>query len=179
MKEQNVAKSYARALFQLGKEQNVDVASELTKLTEVINQSNQLENLLFLDIFNAEEKSDVLAKIYQKLQTSKLTSTFVNFLIEEERISLLPLIFKDIIVIDDHQKGFLRGTIEGNEDSIPSEVKAKLTSFIESKIGKKAELNYSQNSNISAGYRVTVEDLQLDASVENQLNKLKEQVLND
>lgn len=179
MKEQTVAKSYARAIYQLGKEQKIDVAQELTKLTEVINQSNQLESLLFLDIFTVEEKSDVLAKIGAKLQLSKLTTSFINFLIDEERFSLLPLIFKDIIVQDDHEKGFLRGTIEGNEGEISSEVKTKLTNFIEKKLGKKATLTYSQNSNISAGYRVTVEDLQLDASVENQLNKLKEQVLND
>lgn len=179
MKEQNVAKSYARALYQLGAEHKVDVAKELTSLTEVINHSNQLESLLFLDIFTIEEKTDVLAKITGKLNFSKLSTSFINFLIDEERISLLPLIFKDLIVLDDHNKGFLRGTIEGNDADLPADIRNKLTAFIEKKIGKKTELTYQSNANISAGYRVTVEDLQLDASVENQLNKLKEQVLND
>lgn len=179
MKEQTVAKSYAKALYDLGLEQKIDVAADLTKLTETINQSNQLENLLFLSVFTIEEKIDVLKKVTAKLGLSSLTTTFIQFLVDEERISLLPLIYKNLMVIDDHQKGFLRGTIEGNESEIPQDVANKLVAFIEKRIGMKTELTYVRNEQMTAGYRVTVEDLQLDASVDNQLNKLKEQVLND
>ena len=54
----------------------------------------------------------------------------------------------------------------------------KITAYLKGKINKDCKLDYVKNGKITAGYRVTVEDLQLDASLDNQLNKFKETVLN-
>ena len=178
MKEQIIAKAYAQSLVELSEELKLDLASELTKLNEAINKSNDFETLLFLDVFTAEEKWGVLDVVMGKLGLSQITKNFMHFLIEEKRIGLMPMIFKNVIVIDDHKKGFLRGTIEGSEDTIPDDVKEKLKAYLQQKLGRSAILEYSKNENVSAGYRVTVEDLQLDASLENQLEKFKESVLN-
>ncbi len=178
MKEQIIAKAYAQSLVELSEELKLDLAGELTTLNEAINKSNDLETLLFLDVFTAEEKLSVLDVVMGKLNLSQITKNFMQFLIQEKRIGLMPMIFKNVIVIDDHKKGFLRGTIEGSEESIPSDVKEKLKSYLQQKLGREAILEYKKNENVSAGYRVTVEDLQLDASLENQLEKFKESVLN-
>lgn len=178
MKEQIVSKSYAKALLSLATDANIEIAKELTTLSEAINTSNDLENLLFLDVFTSEEKSLIINEIITKLGLSGLLKNFVNFLIDEKRLGLFPLIFKEVIVIDDHNKGFLRGVIEGYDEQISPELKNKLLDYLKPKLGKNVELEYKKNSNITAGYRVTVEDLQLDASVDNQLSKLKENVLN-
>lgn len=178
MKEQIIAKAYAQSLVELSEENKLDLAGELTTLTETINKSNDLERLLFLEVFTAEEKLSVLDAVMAKLNLSQMTKNFMHFLVQEKRIGLMPMIFKNVIVIDDHKKGFLRGTIEGSEENIPADVKEKLKSYLKSKLGKEPVLEYSRNENISAGYRVTVEDLMLDASLENQLEKFKESVLN-
>lgn len=178
MKEKVIAKIYANTLLDLGKENNVDMAAELTKLTEVINASNDLENVLFLDVFTADEKSDVLKTITQKLSLSSITTNTLLYMINEKRIALLPLIFKEIMVVDDHNKGFIRGTIEGSTDSISEEYKEKLIGALKNNIeGKQAILDYKKNENVTAGYKVTVGDFQLDATVDNQLRSFKESVL--
>jgi F-type H+-transporting ATPase subunit delta len=178
MKEQTIAKAYAKSIYQLGADSKIDIASELTKLTEVINQSNQLETVLFLDVFTQEEKASVAQEIMKKLNLSALATHFVRYLIDEKRLNLLPLVFKEVIVLDDHSRGFLRGVVEGASEKADEQAVAKIKEYLESKIGKKIELNYSQSSQVTAGYRVTVDDLQLDASLDNQLNKLREQILN-
>jgi len=43
MKEANVARAYAQSIYTLGEEQGVAITDELTKLTEVINENNDLE----------------------------------------------------------------------------------------------------------------------------------------
>ena len=177
MKEQIIAKAYAQAIVEMSDEMKLDLTSELTKLTETINKSNDLETLLFLEVFTAEEKLAVLEAVMNKLGLSATTKNFMNLLIEEQRIGLMPMIYKNVVVIDDHRKGFLRGTIEGAEASIPDDVKNKLKSYLQQKLGKEAILEYKQSNNVTAGYKVTVEDLQLDASLENQLEKFKESVL--
>ncbi len=178
MKEQIISKSYAQSLVELSEELKLDLAKELTTLTEAINSNNNLETLLFLDVFTNEEKWSVLEVVTTKLGLSEIMKNFLHFLIQEKRIGILPLIFKDVIVIDDHKKGFLRGTIEGSEAQLSDEVKNKLKSYLQKKLGKEAVLTYKQNDSVSAGYKVTVEDLQLDASLDHQLENFKESVLN-
>lgn len=178
MKEQIIAKAYAQSIVELSEELKLDLAAELTTLNEAINKSNDLETLLFLDVFTVEEKLSVLDVVMDKLKLSQITKNFLHFLIQEKRIGLMPMIFKNVIVIDDHKKGFLRGTIEGSEESIPADVKEKLKAYLHQKLGREAILEYKKSENVSAGYKITVEDLQLDASLENQLEKFKESVLN-
>jgi F-type H+-transporting ATPase subunit delta len=56
MKELTVAKVYAKSLLEIGDEHKVNIADELTLFTETINKSNDLENILFLDVFTTDEK---------------------------------------------------------------------------------------------------------------------------
>ncbi len=178
MKEQIIAKAYAQSIVELAEENKLDLPKELTTLTETINKSNELETVLFLDVFTAEEKWSVLEAVANKLGLSQITKNLLNFLINEKRIGLFPMIFKNVIVIDDHKKGFLRGTIEGSESQINDSIKNELKSYLNKKLGKDVVLTYEQNEKITAGFRVTVEDLQLDATLENQLEKFKSDVLN-
>lgn len=180
MKEANIAKVYAQSFLDLGKANNISMAEELTKLTETINASNDLENVLFLDVFTNEEKIGVFADIAEKIGLSKITIASIKYLIEEKRIGILPLIFKEVIVIDDHEKGFLRGVIEGPSDDITDEYRKKLLEAIKKQLGgKEPILEYRKNDNITAGFKVTVDDLQLDATVDNQLRHFKGSVLGE
>lgn len=178
MKEAIVAKAYAQALIQLGEETNTNVAADMTALTEAINASNDLENVLFIDVFTVEEKAAVLIDVMKKLKLSTVSTNFLQFLLQEKRIHLFPLIFKEVIVIDDHKRGFLRGVVEGADDAPNAAYVEKIKTYLQQKIGKEIQLTYSKNEDISAGYRVTVEDLQLDTTLENQLNQFKDSVLN-
>jgi len=179
VKDNNTAKVYAKTLDLLGQEKGVDFAKELTTLTEVINTSNDLENVMFLDVFTVEEKIAVFNDIASKVSLNPLVASSVKYLITEKRISLLPLIFKEIVVMDDDKKGFLRGTIEGSSSQISDEEVAKLKKAITSKVGnKELKLDYKENKNITTGYKITVADYQLDATVDNQLQNLKQTILN-
>lgn len=179
MREQAVAKVYAKALLELGDESKISIADELTKLTEVINASNELENVLFLEVFTTEEKKAVFTEIANKISLSGITSETIKFLIDEKRVGILPLIVKEVIVIDDERRGFIKGTIEGNADQIDEGTKAKIVSFIKEKLGREPKLDFKTNKNMTAGYKVTVEDLQLDASLDNQLEQFKNSVLSE
>ena len=175
----SVAKVYAKSFLELGDEKNIKIADEMIKLTEVINKSNDLENVLFLEVFTMDEKKSIFAEVAKKLDLSQLSSEAIKYLIDEKRIGLLPLIIKEIIVIDDERRGFIKGTIEGNGAQIDEALKAKIVTFLKKKIGRDPTLEYVQNNNISAGYKVTVGDLQLDASLDNQLEQFKQSILSE
>ena len=178
MKESIVAKAYASSIYKLGDELNIDVTKELTDLTILINENNNLETVMFLDVFTIEEKTAVINDVLSKMDASSLIKNIIGFLLQEKRLGILPLIFKEVTVLDDHKKGFLRGVIEGREEKIPEDIKAQLVSYLKTKVRSEPVLSYKQNEKLTAGYRVTVEDLQLDATLDNQLNKLKSEILN-
>lgn len=180
MKEQNIARIYAQSFIELGKQNNVDTAEEMTKLNDVINASNDLENVLFLDVFTNEEKLSVLDAVCEKISLAPIIKAAVDYIVQEKRISLMPLIYKEIIVIDDHEKGFLRGTIQGSNDQISETEKEKLLGSLKKYIGdKKIIVEYKKSEEISAGYKITLDNLQLDASVDGQFENLKNEILNN
>ncbi len=179
MKEKIVSRAYAKAMSELASQANIDIAKEMTELSELINKCNDLENVLFLQLFSNKEKTDVLNELFNKSNLSDLLKNFLAFLIDEGRIGLFPLIFKEVIIEDDNKKGFLKGTVEGVKSEITEEALDQLSKYLEKETSKKVELIYQQNKKITAGYKVTVEDLQLDASIDKQLETFKEQVLND
>lgn len=179
MSLQNISWTYAKAITQLAEERKLDIAKELTDFTTIINKNNDLETLLFSDVFTVEEKRDVLVEVIKKFNISSMVSDLLFFLLQEKRIGVFPLVFKDVIVIDDDKKGFLRGVIEGPGTSIDESQKKKITSYLKEKLNKEVELEFVSSTKITAGYRITVEDLQLDASLENQLDKFKESLLTD
>lgn len=179
MKEKAVARVYAKSLLELGDERKVDIAGELIKLTEVINKSNELENVMFLELFTLEEKKVVFNEVAIKMALSPITTETVKYLIDEKRIGILPLIIKEVVVMDDERKGFMKGTIEGTDVSIDPAFKTKIEGFLKNKFGRQPHLDYVQNTNLSAGYKVTVEDLQLDASLDNQLEQFKNSILSE
>lgn len=178
MKDSNIAKVYANTFIELAISENIDVANELTDLTAVINMSNELENILFLEVFTDEEKISVFSDVSKKIGLSQTIESAVKYLINEKRIGLLPLIYKEVIVQDDAKKGFLRGIIEGSTDDLSGEYRDKLIAAIKKEVGDvNPILSYEKNENITAGYKVTVGDLQLDATVDNQLKSFKESIL--
>ena len=144
MKESIVAQAYAKSIYALGEEQKIDVTEELTKLTEVINENNDLETVLFLDVFSYEEKLSVLSDVLEKLGTTSLVKNVISFLMSENRIGLLPIIFKEVVVIDDHKKGFIRGVIEGREDVANPEMTEKMIAYLADKVGAKPILTYKK-----------------------------------
>ena len=179
MRELTVAKVYAKSLLELGDEHKIKLADELIRLTETINKSNQLENVLFMEVFTLEEKKNVFIEVAKKLDLSQITTETIKFLIDEKRIGLLPLIIKEVIVMDDERRGFIKGTIEGTAAQVDPAFKAKIESFLKAKLKREPHLDYVQNNNLSAGYKVTVEDLQLDASLDNQLQQFKQSILGE
>ena len=78
---------------------------------------------------------------------------------------------------EDLADGFITGTIEGNEETPDQEVIEKLKSYLEKDLKQIAKLNYVKNENISAGYKITAGDLQLDATLENQFDRLRKNIL--
>ena len=177
MKNETISRSYALALLEISEETSVDVKSDLDQLWALIRESSEFESLLFMDVFSIEERKSVLIDVFKKLTISDLTKNFCMFLIENKRFSLFPSIFTSLTMEKDLADGFITGTVEGSELNPESDVLEKLKTHIEKELKQIAKLEYKQNENITAGYKITCGDLQLDATLENQFERLRKDIL--
>lgn len=179
MKSSQVAKIYARSLFSLGIEEKINVTDDAHRVQDLILSCNDLENLLYLEIFTALEKRNVLESIFLKIQISKLMQNFLLFLVEEKRIRFFPAIFQELMLLDDMEHGIIRGVIEGSQDTLADNDRDKISAYLMKKIGRKPELSYQKSQNVLAGVRVYAEDLQFDASIDYQLEQFKQSLLGE
>ena len=177
MKNETISRSYALALLEISEEESIDVKADLDKIWSLIRESSELESLLFMDVFSVEERKDVLDLIFEKSQLNKLTTNFIYFLIENKRFSLFPSIYTSLTMEKDLADGFITGIVEGSEESPDNEVIEKLKAHIEKELKQIAKLDYKQNDKITTGYKITCGDLQLDATLENQFDRLRKDIL--
>ncbi len=154
-----------------------DFLKELEHFVELLNKSSDLETILFHPLFRLDEKKPILLDVVEKSNYSKLFSEFLVFLLDEKRLGLIPQIYKELIVIEDEEKGFLKGTIEGHEDQIDQDKLLKVVSWLKQKLKISPVLNYEKNPQITAGYKVTVGDFQLDVSLDHQLDEFVKTIL--
>jgi len=176
MKEQIIAQTYAQAIRSISKDEGFDAVEELVKFNSAINVSSDLEQILFLEAFSDEEKSGVLEDITNKLGVHKTIQNFMKYLISEKRINLINMIYKEVVILDDDEKGFLKGTIEGASENVDEPTKKKIIEHLEKKLNKKVNLSYIKNKKITAGYRVNAGDYLMDASLDNQFDEFKKTI---
>ena len=177
MNDSKVSRSYALALLEIGKENDIEVKEQLDSFWELVRTSNDLESLLFMDVFTIDERVSVLNLIFDKLNLNELIQNFLMFLVENKRISLLPSIYTFVTIEKDLTDGFITGVVEGNEKDPDSGVIEKLKGHLEKELKQIAKLEYKQNKKITAGYKITCGDLQLDATLENQFDRLRKNIL--
>jgi F-type H+-transporting ATPase subunit delta len=177
MKNETISRSYALALLEISNESKIDVKLDLDKVWTLIRESSEFEALLFMDVFSIEERKSVLASVFEKVELESLTKNFILFLIENKRFSLFPSIYTRLTMEKDLADGFITGVVEGSEEDPDNEVIEKLKTHIEKELKQIAKLEYKQNSQITTGYKITCGDLQLDATLENQFDRLRKDIL--
>ena len=177
MKEQVVARAYAKAIVQIGKKKKIDISKELVRFSQMMEGCDRLRHVISSGMFTMEEKNSVCKFLFKKMKLSTTFGDFISFLLQEKRMLLYFLILKEALKLDDEAKGVVHGNVEGASASIGNDVKKKLVHYLEGYLKKKVILNYLTNNKITSGYRVVVEDLQLDASVDRQLDIFEESLL--
>lgn len=173
MKNSIVAKTYALAVAGVSEKTKAPIFDEVAKFIDLLNKNQNLEQVLFLNVFTEEEKTNVLKDIFEKMESSELLKNFFQFLIQEKRIGLLPQIYKELVVIEDSAKGFLKVSVEGSQQELDKSAQKSIEEYLHKKLNLKSHVSYKKNENISAGYKVTAGDYLLDATLKTQLNNFK------
>ena len=172
-----VIRRYAKALFQLASEQHAleQIESDMSSVQRMIEKSKELAAILQSPVIQAKEKQQVLSELF-KGKIHELSYDFLKLLLDKNREEFLPGIITYFLKIIDESKGVLRGDLKAAYP-LSNEQKKSLKSQLDRITGKNVIINEQIDSTLIGGFIIRMEDTVIDASIKNQLDKLRETLL--
>jgi F-type H+-transporting ATPase subunit delta len=172
---EEIADVYARALFEVAKENDVldRVHEELGEFAEALDEDRNLQVFLFSPYFSSEEKKDGVRRIVSDADERMLN--FLELLAERHR---MPALFRirrsfDSMWADEKQ---LLPVIVTSAVELDEELVKSIGERIEEQTGREVDLSSDVDPDVLGGLQVRVGNMVLDATVRNRLEQLRKQV---
>lgn len=175
MKSERIAKRYAKALFDFSLEKNLleNVYKDMTILKEVCANSKDFMHLLNSPVIIHSKKISVFKELFfEKL--NPVSYHFLEILIKKRREMVIREISQEFVQLyKEHHKiktVFLKTATVANEKNV-LQLKEALSKNFTSSI----ELIQEINKSLIGGFVFKVDDLQYDASIRRNINRLKKE----
>ena len=175
MKNQSIARRYAKALLMIGKTDGKaeNYKDELNGFASLIAREMALEQVINNPLYNAEERKKVLAALIVKLDLSKVMTSFLKLLFDKGRFGFLGAINEFYQKLADDLKGVARASlVSANE--LSSEAVEKIRKALSKKTGKDIVLDIKTDPALIGGVVTKIGDLVLDGSIKTQLLNMRE-----
>ena len=163
---------YAKAVLSLASDQkSTDVVNNDMKLiASTIANNKELNDALQSPVIPSSVKKAVLLDVFKK--TDKTTSGLINTLINNNRIDILGAVATKYSQLLDESKGIELATVT-TAIALTADLEKKVLAKAKELTGKNIEVKSIIDESILGGFILRIGDLQYNASVANQLNKLK------
>ena len=177
MKNDILARRYAKALFVVGKEENAldEYAETLQAFAELYASTPEVVDGLTNRMYPADVRVQVMAEMVKSAGVSEIMANFLNLLAEKNRAEVLPEIASAFQAMVDEERNVCQGVVVSAKELQP-EMQAKAKETLEKITGKQVVLKTEINESILGGIIAKVGDLVLDGSIKTQLEGLKESI---
>lgn len=177
MKEQEIAKRWAQALFNLGHEEsgwNEKVREFKTHL-ELIEAYPKLQKIFTSPSISKEDKEKILLKIFHGKVEEKY-SRFLSLLIRKDRYKYLPEIARHYIKLVNNALSAHEMTLTTAvplEEALAQQIREK----VEKDLAIKTNFTTKVDPSIGGGVILTVDNRIFDASVKSKMEHLKHKLM--
>jgi F-type H+-transporting ATPase subunit delta len=168
-----IARRYAKALVQLGSENNlIDRFSQELKVVEGLVAGNaELRAAFGNPAFTAEQKKQIMKALVARLGCSELVSNFLLLLVNKNRVAFLSQIAEIYGRLADEQSGVIRPVITTAFALDDAQINAIKTA-LEQQTGKQVIPQVSVDSSLIGGVVTQIGDIAYDSSVKTQLTRI-------
>ncbi|MFS0788426.1 F0F1 ATP synthase subunit delta [Shouchella sp. 1P09AA] len=178
MSNKAVANRYAVALFELGvaKGQADDFEQDLELVSEVFEQTPELQRLLEVPGLSQEKKAQLIKQAFQN-NVKETTLALMMRLMERSRYSVIPELASEYKKLNNEQKGIAEAFVYSAKPLSDSE-KEQIAVVFAPKVGKRAlEVTNVVQEQLVGGIKVRIGDRVYDGSVKGQLDRLEKGIL--
>lgn len=150
------------------------IAADLELINATMADSRQLRLLLASPVVSVPRKIAVLRELFAR-RTGTTTMAFLELLVEKQRESLLADIIRQFFALRDERYGIVNVDVRAAVELTPQQTQ-RLTEKLERLTAKKVRVRFALDKALRGGLKVTIGDTVLDASIQRQLELLREQL---
>ena len=175
MIDTTLARRYAKALVEIGQENNAldAYAESLTAMCDLMETSTDFREILINPVFTVDDKKAIAGQVLAKMKPDPIMSNFINLLIDRKRIDQLPGIAVAFQELLDEINGIIRAEVV-SATSIADDDLKRVTDALSQISGKKALVTPTIEPSLIGGLLAKVGDMVFDGTIRTQLNQLKE-----
>ena len=177
MKNDILAKRYAKALFIVGKEEDAldEYAETLKDFAELYTTVPEVRDGLTNRMYPADVRAKVMEEIVKNAGVSQIMANFLNLLAQKNRANVLPEIANSFQGMVDVERNVCQGIVITAKALEPA-LLDKTKDTLEKITGKQVVLKTQIDESIIGGMIAKVGDIILDGSIKTQLEGLKESI---
>jgi F-type H+-transporting ATPase subunit delta len=172
------ANRYALALYELAEENSElqVVEKDVKELLVIYKTSDDLKNFLLNPTQSQSNQLDVLSKITNEMNLSKVVKNFLSILITKRRIFFLNNIFLNFLSLVSKKKGELKASLISSKNLTNEEIK-NLNTELSKVMETSVSLNYKVDETLIGGLKMQIGSLMVDTSLKNKLKKYEQIML--
>ena len=168
---------YAKAFFTLAKEKNMleQLKTDIQGIFDICNHSTDFIHLLESPVVTTTKKSELITKIF-KGQINPLTLNFLLLIIGNKREIHIPGICRNFLDLTRKDQN-IKSAVMIAATEINAVTVEKIRNIISKELNATIELACQVEPEIIGGLILRIDDKQYDSSVNTQLRKIKQTLL--
>lgn len=175
MKDDVVAKRYARALYDLGKEEGLQekFLGDMEAIVSILASSEEFRGIMESPLYDIILKKRILGQIIAEAKLSTYMKNFFNILLEKDRFVYLESILDAYRVILDEASGRVRAVVTSAMELDKAQIQ-RISEALKKIVKKEVDLDVSIDPSLIGGLIAEVEGMVYDGSVRTQIARLKQ-----
>jgi len=171
---------YARAYAEVAVKNKLNpekTVAEFQQMSDVVNGSRELRNVLQNPAVSREQKLKLLDSIIQHIGASKMLRNFLAILIDHRRIGNIGDVLEQFKRELDRRMGIADAKVSSVRE-LSSAEKKSLEQQLAAITGKTVRATYSQDASLLGGVLVRVGSTIYDGSVQGRLQRMRQELAN-
>ncbi len=175
MKNLIIAKRYAKALFNLAREEGKieQYGEELAGLVQLFDANPELAVVIQSPLYPEAARKAIFASIVSSASLTPIMTSLMNLLIEKNRMANLSEIKDYYMGLIDEHANVARAKISAAVE-LDEKVIQDVAATLQKLTGKKIVVDFQQDAGLIGGLVARIGDLVLDGSVRTQLFNIRE-----
>jgi len=178
MLNKKIARRYAQALIEIGKENNriEEFKTELNNFFELLKKFPEFQEALLSPLYSAEDLKKIILGVAKKINLSETIKNFLCLLVDKRRIQYFSGILELYEDLTYQISGYIKARVITARPLSPADLE-RIKKSLEVITQKKVLLNGVVDSQIIGGVIAEVGDKIFDGSIRNQLQRIGETLI--
>tara|TARA_B100000029_G_scaffold302024_1_gene294919 strand:- start:181 stop:690 length:510 start_codon:yes stop_codon:yes gene_type:complete len=166
------------ALCELSEENSEleSVEDGMKGLDKLLRENSEFKEVILNPSVNKEDKKNVMLKIAEQNNFSKILTNFLCFITSKNRLFFLDKIIASFLDLVSKNKGELKAKITSSKQ-LSNEEKKKIARELSENFKSKLKINYEYNPDLIAGLIIQIGSIMVDSSIKTKLKKLEKNMI--